>query len=189
MVKDPIRSHEAVVGAEALLRATGQSREAWFARLDEAGATSWTHGPIASWLVEQGVDPWWAQSVTVGYEQARGMRVPGQRPDGSFEANVTRTLPVPTDEALRWLTEPAARQRWLDVEPELRSATAVRSVRWGWPDGGRVTLQVLPAPGGRTRLSVRHRTADADAVAALKREWSDRLDRLQAALTEPAGGA
>ncbi len=182
MVKDPIRRHEATVGAEAVLRSTGRSREAWFALLDDAGATSWKHGPIASWLVEQGVDGWWAQSITVGYEQARGMRAPGQRPDGSFEANLTRTLAAPTDVTLGWLTDADRRARWLEVEPELRSTRATTSVRWGWPDGGRVTLHVLAAPGGRTRLSVQHRTQDAAAIPELKRAWSARFDRLQAAL-------
>ena len=186
MVKDPIRSHESTVGADAVLQRTGRSRDAWFALLDDAGAVAWKHGPIASWLTDQGVDGWWAQSITVGYEQARGLRRPGQRPDGSFEANVTRTLPVPTGTALTWLSEPDRRRRWLELEPELRSTRAVRSLRWAWPDGSRVTVHVHAAAGDRTRLSVQHRTDDADAIGRLKQEWAARFDRLQDAI---AGGA
>ena len=184
MVKDPIRRHEATVGADAVQRSTGRARDEWFALLDDAGAGAWAHGPIAAWLVERGVDGWWAQSITVGYEQARGLRLPGQRPDGAFEANVTRTLPVPTEVTLAWLTDPDRRRRWLDVEPELRSTRAVRSLRWAWPDGSRVTVHVHAAPGDRTRLSVQHRTTDADALAELKAAWTGRFDRLQQALTD-----
>lgn len=186
MVKDPIRRHEEAVGAEAVRRSTGRTRDEWFALLDDVGATGWRHPAIAAWLVDHGVDGWWAQSITVGYEQARGMREPGQRPDGRFEASATRTLPVPTDVTLSWLTDPELRGRWLDVEPEVRSTRAVKSVRWSWPGGARVTLHVLPAPGDRTRLSVQHSATDGDAIAPLKEEWSGRFDRLQAAMTDPS---
>lgn len=186
MVKDPVRAHDATVGAEAVLQRTGRTREDWFALLDAAGATAWAHGPIAAWLVDQGVDGWWAQSLTVGYEQARGLRRPGQRPDGAFEANVTRTLPVPTDVTLAWLTDPDRRRRWLEVEPELRSTRAVRSLRWGWPDGTRVTMHVHGAAGDRTRLSVQHRVPDDDGLADLKQAWVERFDRLAAAIADGA---
>lgn len=184
MVKDPVRRHETAVGDEAVRRSTGRGREEWFTLLDAAGATEWDHTGIAAWLTEQGVDGWWAQSVTVGYEQARGMRLPGQRADGSFEAGASRTLPVPPDVTMTWLTDPERRRRWLEVEPEVRSATAVRSLRWGWPDGTRVTLQVMPASGGRTRLSAQHSVPDDAAVAAAKDAWGTRLDRLRALLDD-----
>ena len=80
------KGHAELVGSEKVARATGRTREAWHELLDAAGATGWTHREIAAWLVTgHGVDGWWAQGLTVGYEQARGMRVPGQRPDGTFE--------------------------------------------------------------------------------------------------------
>ncbi len=33
---------------------------------------------------------WWRQTVTVGYERLRGLREPGQRGDGHYEANRSR---------------------------------------------------------------------------------------------------
>ena len=35
---------------------------------------------------------WWAQSITVRYEQARGMPLPGQQDDGTFSVAVSRSL-------------------------------------------------------------------------------------------------
>ncbi|WP_182112631.1 MULTISPECIES: hypothetical protein [unclassified Actinotalea] len=109
------------------------------------------------------------------------------RPDAASEASVTRTLPAPPDAVTPWLTDPGRRRRWLDVDPEVRSATAVRSLRWGWPDGTRVTLRVLPAPGGRTRLSVRHLLPSGAAPEA-EAGWVERLDRLAAVVGDGSAG-
>jgi hypothetical protein len=48
---------------------------------------------------EHGLDKWWAQTITVGYEQAWGLREPGQNPDGSHVSaskTVSGTTPTPT---------------------------------------------------------------------------------------------
>ncbi|MFG2003225.1 DUF4287 domain-containing protein [Spirillospora sp. NPDC048911] len=56
---------------------TARRWDDWFVLLDEWGAESHKHGEIVRWLTEeQGVDHWWAQTLTVGYEQERGMRAP-----------------------------------------------------------------------------------------------------------------
>jgi hypothetical protein len=110
------RSHHQVVGDDALVRATGRSRTDWYALLDAAGAAGWRHRETASWLVrEHGVDAWWAQGVTVGYEQSRGIRVPGQRQDGSFECSVSRTVPAAHERTWTLVTDDDARAAWLDV--------------------------------------------------------------------------
>ena len=58
-----------------VVEATGRSRQDWFALLDAAGATGMAHADIARLLVdEHGVAGWWAQTVAVDYEQARGLR-------------------------------------------------------------------------------------------------------------------
>jgi hypothetical protein len=68
---------------DPVAKATGRSADSWFERLDQWGAAQRTHTEIARWLAEQpGVSSWWAQSVTVSYEQARGRRQRYQRPDG-----------------------------------------------------------------------------------------------------------
>jgi len=52
------------------------------------------HKESAAILHEKHAVPgWWAQSITVGYEQARGLRQVNQQASG-FTANVSRTLPA-----------------------------------------------------------------------------------------------
>lgn len=82
------------VSDERTLEATGRRSADWFGMLDQAGARDWSHKQIAAHLVEaHRVDGWWAQSITVGYEQATGRRRPGQQQDGTFTASVSRRVP------------------------------------------------------------------------------------------------
>ncbi|WP_146898543.1 hypothetical protein [Cellulomonas aerilata] len=176
------RAHTGMVGDDAMAAATGEPRAHWFALLDGQGATGWSHRDIAAWLVvAQGVDAWWAQGITVGYEQERGMRAPGQRADGLFESSASRTVALPVGDAYRLLADDAARERWLDVPVEVTGRTAERSVRWTMPDGSRVVVRVQAVRDDATRVAVQHRRlADAAAVSAAKASWADRLARLGA---------
>ena len=72
---------EPPVSEEAIVKGTGRGWDDWFRILDAWDATSHTHTEIARYVNgEHGIDGWWSQSVTVGYERARGMRAPNQRP-------------------------------------------------------------------------------------------------------------
>ena len=53
------------------------------------------------------VPGWWAQTVTVGYERIKGLRAVGQRRDGTFEANKSRTFAVPLARLYAPSTTPA----------------------------------------------------------------------------------
>src|SRR6202163_3349304 len=83
------------VGSDAVLRATGRAWDEWLKLLDRAGAKKMPHKDIAMMLSRKfEVPDWWSQMVTVGYEQARGLRSVNQNAAG-FAANASRTLAVP----------------------------------------------------------------------------------------------
>src|SRR5688500_7375884 len=68
------------MSSEALRRRTGRGWEEWLPLLDAWGAVERSHPQIATYLRDElGIDGWWAQGITVGYERARGMRAVGQR--------------------------------------------------------------------------------------------------------------
>ncbi|WIB14915.1 hypothetical protein DEJ34_12310 [Curtobacterium sp. MCPF17_050] len=92
MTDDVVRSHARGIPADRVVAATGAAPDDWYDRLDRADGCTIGHTAIAAWLVAQGVDPWWAQSVAVGYEQSRGLRVPGQRSDGTFAVSASRQV-------------------------------------------------------------------------------------------------
>ena len=89
--------------ADDLIRArTGRGWAEWFALLDAAAATEWTHTRIARHLVHRtrgaglvGADH--HRRVRAG----RGLRAPGQRRGGGFEASASRTVAVPARDCSR----------------------------------------------------------------------------------------
>ena len=204
MTTDGVRRHTEALGDEAVAAATGQPRATWFALLDAQDATTWTHTAIAAWLVEeQRVDAWWAQSLTVAYEQERGLRAPGQRSDGTYEVSPSRSVVGTLDEVFDLVADDAARARWLDPALgevgaggplDVLGATRGSSVRLAWPAGalgappdrsGRVTVGLYQpraddgTPAGKVRVSVQHGgLRSSDDVAPLKAFWSARLAAL-----------
>ena len=171
----PVGASDENVGDDAVREATGQARDEWFARLDAAGATAWKHRDIATWLVrEHQVDPWWSQNITVGYEQARGIRSPGQRQDGTYEASVTRTVALEKTAALRALAVVVTRE--LDVEPLALNVEAKHPTARFPLDGGEFVLaSSSERPGGKASIGlVWGRMPDDAGLTEAKsrmREW------------------
>ena len=101
--------------SDEVIRAnTGHSWDEWFVLLDGWGAAERPHAEIARWVhQEHGVGGWWAQGVTVAYEQARGLRAPGQRRGGHFEVSASKTVAVPVERLYEAFADPAVRERWL----------------------------------------------------------------------------
>ncbi|MEV7989418.1 hypothetical protein [Micromonospora sp. NPDC085948] len=170
-----------------LIRArTGRGWDEWFALLDAVGATERTHTQIARHLVvEHEVPGWWAQTITVGYEQVRGLRAPGQRRGGGFEASVSRTVAVPATRLFAAFADETVRARWLpDVEVRVRTATAPRSFRADWAGGPtRIVVGVDAVGESKARVAVLHeKLTAAEQAAELKAYWRERLTALKALL-------
>ena len=121
---------------EAIRRGTGRGWEEWFDLLDEWGAEERTHKEIARWLHdEHAIDGWWAQSVTVSYERARGMRALGERP-GGFSVTAQKTVAAPVERLYDAFVDEPARARWLPgAELRERTATRPKGARFDWGDG------------------------------------------------------
>lgn len=172
----------------AAQKATGHSNEEWFARLDDWGAAERTHAEIARWLAEQeGVSGWWAQMLTVAYEQARGRRLPHERPDG-FRVTASKTIAVPLSELFSAFTDEARRARWLPDAPlTMRTATPSRSARYDWGDGSsRVNVGFTAKSDTTSTIALSHeRLPDPDAAEAMKAWWRERLTALKSLLEEP----
>jgi hypothetical protein len=177
----PPRVGEPPFSEAAVRKATGKSWDDWFRILDRWGGTDHSHTEIARHLVtDLGVDGWWAQSVTVGYERARGMRAEHQRPDG-FTVDVSKTFPVAAERLHRAFAQPRQRNRWLARGTlRLRTAAAPTSARFDFGDGSsRVAVFVTAKGTAKATASIRHeRLADAEAVEEMRAFWKDGLAEL-----------
>jgi uncharacterized protein YndB with AHSA1/START domain len=175
------------VGTEAVQRATGRNWDEWLKVLDRAGAKTMGHKEIALLLSRRcGVPDWWSQMVTVGYEQARGLRDVYQHADG-YAANASRTFEVDVQQLFCAWSDPRQRARWLPKAPvEVRRAVEPRSIRMTWTTGSsRVDVNFFPKGAGRSQVQVEHaKLPSTSAVTRQKSYWSAALVRLKALLED-----
>lgn len=173
------------VGTEAVLKATGRAWEEWLLVLDKAGAKKMDHKDIAMMLSRKFLVPsWWSQMVSVGYEQARGLRKLYEKADG-FSATATRTVGIPLDKLYAAWSEPRQRSRWLPGAPvEIRRCTDGKSMRMTWTRNNSSVIVAFIAKGAdKSAVSIEHgKLANARAVTTQKAYWGSALDRLKALL-------
>lgn len=176
-------SRLAGVGAGAVMKATGRAWDEWLALLDKAGARKLAHKEIALMLSRRySVPGWWSQMISVGYEQARGLRLPGQKADG-FSATASKTVAAGLPELYAAWSDPVRRARWLPGAPlEVSGATEGKSIRMRWTLGGsRVVVGFASKGAGKSVVALEHgQLRDAAAAAAQKVFWSEALSRLKA---------
>jgi hypothetical protein len=180
------------VSDEAVRRRTGRGWEEWFDLLDEWEAAEHRHPEIVRWLAaEHGVSGWWAQSVTVSYERARGLRAVGERPDG-FSAGASKTIAVPVERLFDAFVDESLRGLWLpDGKLTLRTASKPKSARFDWGDGSsRVNVFFTAKAEERSVAAVSHeRLADPAELERMKTFWRDRLEALKQVLEGRSGEA
>lgn len=174
------------VSDEAVRRETGRGWDGWFAVLDDWGAIDRRHGEIARWLVaEHALGGWWAQGVTVRYEQARGLRLPGQQSDGLFAAGVTRTFAVPVERLFEAFAEEELRERWLPGDRlDVTTAHPGRTLRARWEDSAtRIAVEFTSKGEAKSAAALsHHRLPDPETGERMKAYWRERLDALKALL-------
>ena len=167
---------------DAIRERTGRGWDEWFALLDAWEAASRPHPDIARWLRdEHGVDGWSAQSVTVGYERARGLRAPGQRPDG-WSVTASKTVAVPVERLYAAFGDDGLRERWLPgAELHVRTASPPKSARYDWEDGStRVIVGFYAKGDGKSQVALEHaRLPDADTAEEMKSWWRERVGALK----------
>jgi uncharacterized protein YndB with AHSA1/START domain len=166
---------------ETIREKTGRGWVEWVQIIDERGGREMTHGERASLINEEyGVDGWWSQSVTTGYERIRGMRARGQRMDGSWEVSKSQTYAVPVAELFEAWSDAKLRRRWLnEAGVKLRTAQAPRSLRLGFPDGTIVAVGFTPKGDLKSSVAVQHtKLKDKQSAERMKRFWAERLSAL-----------
>ena len=179
----PKPDYAAVAGmADAPLEAkTGRTWEQWVRTLDQHDATRMAHPDIARLVSDTyGVQAWWTQTVTVGYERIKGLRARGQRRDGTYEASKSRTFNVPVAELFDAWADAPVRKRWLDAAgAKVRSATAPKAMRILWPDGTVVIAGFTAKGPAKSSVAIAHtKLPDRETATRLKGYWAERFDAL-----------
>lgn len=171
---------------EGVQRATGRTRQQWFALLDAWGAVGRPYREIADWLTgEHGLSRWWAQKLIVEYEQERGVRDPGVRRGGTFEIGASKTIAAPVERVFDALVNTRERKRWLtDATMTLRHSEPHCSAQFLWQDGStRVKVTLIDKGPSKTTVALSHdRITSARTAQMEKDRWKKRLVELKAYL-------
>lgn len=160
--------------------ATGKSWDEWCDVIDAWPGRTEGHTATAAYLREtHDVDAWWAQTITIGYERITGLRLPYQRPDGTFTASKSMTISINTDELRSMLL---ADEHRVDLFPgldtELRSKPTSKAIRLSVGPGVAI-IDLEPKNNARTKVTVAHENLPAyDDVAEWKFYWSEWLEAL-----------
>ncbi len=192
------------ISGKAVATATGRDWDEWLDFLDGLGARQMTHKQIVGLLAaERGLsNGWWQQMVTVGYEQARGLRKVGQTADAGYQIGVQKTLPIPHELAWDLLVLGPGRNIWLgESQPlqlrkgaeyvtadgasgEIRSVVPGQRLRLTWSHPGLArpsTLQLYLIPSGE-KTSVRfhqEKLSSQDERELMRQHWREVLRQLQ----------
>lgn len=171
-----------------LERATGRDYDEWYDVLDEWGAPGRPFREIADWLQGvHGVSRWWAQKLIVEYEQARGLRPPGARPDGTLTAGTSKTVDVSVERLYDAVVDRRRRERWLPgARLRDRTSQAGRSARFDLlDDATRVSFTFEAKGDAKSVVAVEHeQLPDTQTAQRIKAFWRERLSALKDELEE-----
>ncbi|AGZ41725.1 hypothetical protein [Actinoplanes friuliensis] len=142
-------------------RATDRTWDEWLTFMDGIDARNLDHQAIALKVYEelQGkVDPlgWWTQAVTVAYEQHIGRRIPGQRPDGTFQTSVSKATKLGMQDLMdRWVTFAATDpdvQKVIATDPRVSGTDRRITWRVKAADDSFITITSEPKPTGTATI-------------------------------------
>ena len=168
-------------GDAALVNATGKTWRQWLAVLNEIKARDLSHKEIAARLrQDHHVSGWWAQMLTVRYEQEIGRREPGQTCDGDYKVGVSATFEGDMDALLtRWIQcfDP---QTEFDGVARTDAPSVSKTEKWRYwrialEDGSKVTA-LFSQTNGKARAQIDHeKLADQEAVESWRAYWKREL--------------
>lgn len=176
--------NDAGLSDDAVKAATGKDWPAWRAYLDAKGAAGLSHRDTVQLVHATGMSGWWSQMVTVGYERLTGKRAVGQRCDGAYVANASRTVTGNKDEALaKWLSVVCAMVEFdgavVEDEPRMTRSENWRYWRVNLDNGSKVDVVISDKPGGKAVVAIGHeKLADANAVNRAKAFWKPLLAQM-----------
>ena len=179
--EEPEPDYAALAGMsdETIKSKTGRDWRQWTRVLDAEKCAEKPHRKIAQYVSSLGVQAWWTQAVTVGYERIRGLRAIGQRRAGFYEASKSRTFPVPVSKLYAAFATARVRAKWLQEKVSVKSSSANKRMRIAMPDGTPVEIYFTPKGEAKSAVAVQHSKLPDKATAdKMKAWWTERFDAL-----------
>jgi hypothetical protein len=174
---------EPEMAEDTLREATGRGWDQWCDVIDAWPGKDEGHTAIATLLRDDhGVEGWWAQTITVGYERITGLRLPYQQPDGTFSAGKSRTVDADPAMLREMLLDDGDRaDLFPGVETDLRSRSTAKTLRLGiGPGTAQIMIESLD--DGRAKVTIAHDKLPTPAsVEEWKAYWTNWLEAIDGA--------
>lgn len=171
--------------------ATGITWEEWVLRLSSLDADKKTHPEIAEQaykilkpLQKEINIGWWAQNITVAYEQHIGRRQPGQQRDGTYEVSVSKTFALPASKVMKlWSATVLKHEDFngLVLAGEPRSSVTEKWLNWraDLSDGSKLVVGIPNTSHPKTKLGFAHSKMQvAEDMEAWRPFWKAFLNQL-----------
>jgi hypothetical protein len=172
---------------KAVERATNRTWDEWLRYMDGIDARNLSHHAIATKVLEEldgEVDSlgWWAQAVTVAYEQYIGRTIPGQRPDGTFQTSVSKATKLGMKELMdKWVDFATGDKDVLAViADDARVSGTEKRVTWRTKarDGSDIRVTSEPKKDGTASIiAVQMGLQTNELNNEAKSKWSSILQR------------
>jgi hypothetical protein len=165
---------------ESLHKATGRDWKTWRSLLDKKGARSLAHTELARLVNElHPYGKWWSQSIAVGYERMTGKRKLYGQADGTFTANVSKTIGAEPGAIYEAITNDKRRAKWAPGSLTVKSATSKKAIRLIGKDGTRIVANLQLKPSGKTVVAIEiAKLPNFESVAPAKEKWRIALEKL-----------
>lgn len=174
------------IKTESIEKATGISWSEWVVELNKDGARNLSHSELAD-LVKNKLQgkiashEWWAQSITVAYEQHIGKRVPGQLANGKFEIAISKTVHTSRDDLFPTVVDWLESQNQLDGQDFTKPRSSQTLKRSNWrcdlADGSKFTASIEDA-GDKSKLVLSQTDIPTKPEAdSWKSFWKTTIDR------------
>jgi hypothetical protein len=167
---------------------TGKTLEHWYGLLDRKKAGNMSHAEIFELVSSiprlHPLGSWNQNLLSTSYEWSRGLKKRGERKDG-IEISTSKTINVPVGLLYQAWVHAPSRKKWLGSEDiVIRKSTRDKSARITWSDGiTSLSVDFYVKGPGKSQVVVQHqKISDRAKADAMKKFWSDRLNKLKGML-------
>jgi len=172
------------IDIESIENKFGEPWGYWMDYMESIGAKDLSHTEIAKKIDSKINDSWWAQTITVAYEQQSGRRKPGQRADGTYEASTTKMSDKdPQDLIKKWSSYAANNpelKNKLASDPEVSKTPKRHSWKAELKNSNRAFVAFEKMKSGKTQISVmEQRIKTENELEASKKFWKKALEEFK----------
>lgn len=160
----------------------GKSWDYWMKYMSSINAGTLNHAEIAKLVDKKIHDSWWAQNITVAYEQQSGRRKPGQREDGTYEASTTKMIneepEVLIEKWTKYVNNDISIKNKLASEPKVSKTPKRHSWKAELKNSNKAFVAFEKMDSGKTQISVmEQRIKTENELKASKEFWKKSLKK------------